>query len=430
MLACADEDGLDRYALHGMWRVRGLRDLSIVDDVFERLAGRHEILRTRLLDRDGDVLQEISPTVATRVAVVSLDAAKRRPRVEALRHLLRSVVREPIDLRSAPWQRATLVRLGRRQHLLLVSVSHAAADAYGWSVLAREIERSLTATDGRVGAGSEPLQFQEFARRERQLARPVAGTPAWVARLNRRPPRVPFSTGQELDAPVRERAVPLTPLPAAAVGRLEGIARSAFATLPMAVLALFLVVLVRSGASDDVIVGAFDANRRMEGSDAAMGCFVTLTLLDVVLEPDRSFNAVVEQVRDRFLERLDEPVPLEVQAARLPPRGAQPLTRRLCDVLFNYQGYIRPPAVSAESDSEVTVASWPLVQAPLATARAPWAGASLGLTVRAGARGGLEAWLTFDENALCRERLDLVMVRWRAVARRIVAHPERPINRV
>lgn len=430
MLACANGDGLDRYALHGMCRVRGLDEPSVVAAALESLSRRHEVLRTRLVDHDGEILQEVLASAPPSFSVLSFGEPPPGRRARLVRHLVRKAIREPFDLRRAPWLRATLARVGPHESLLLISTSHAAADAYGWTVLLRELTCSISGESDAAASSPAPLQFRRYAEQERAAAPGRATRPRWLTPLEHRMPRDPFGTASMSAGSVRERSVGLAALPPAIVRRLERVAADRLATLPMAVLALFLAALVRAGASRDLLVGAFDVNRQMAGSDFAVGCFVSLVLIRVRLHPDMAFAAVVEVVRDRFLESLDESVPLERQAASLPACGEDLLTRRLCDVLFNYQAYFGHDIASPDKRSRPTIAPGPLLQAPVATARAPWAGASLGLTVRGSDAGALEGWLPFDENVCARKQIARVTLQWRTLARRIAAHPERPLGRL
>lgn len=427
MLACASGDGLDRYALHGAWRIRGLDDPCRVTAALDCLSSRHEVLRTRLRKQDGGVLQEILPSAAPSYSVVSLEHCEPSRRADALRRLMRTVVREPFDLRCAPWLRATLVRIGCGDDLLLISTSHAAADAYGWSILIREFTQAIDARRHSAAAAPEPLQFRDHVERERSALQ--IGNAGASARLEQRAPRDPFGAAELDEGVIRERAVELPGLTPATVRRLMSVAAGASATLPMAVLALFVAALVRAGARNDILVGTFDVNRRTEGSDSAMGCFVSLMLIHVQLRPDMPFRSVLEVVRDRFLEGLDENLPLEHQVASLPPRYSDPLTRRLCDVLFNYQAGFTPEAPTFGEANGLTIAPGPLVQAPVATARAPWAGASLGITIRMSDAGALYGWMSSDENAdvYTRERVDSLVSQWGAYTRQTAAHPERSI---
>ena len=119
-------------------RLTGSLDESALRRAVQTLVDRHEVLRTRFKVRDGQPQQVISPNLALDMAVVELSElapsecesrAKRLATEESLR---------PFDLAQDSVLRATLLRLGKQEHVLLLVFHHIAFDAWSARVFIEE----------------------------------------------------------------------------------------------------------------------------------------------------------------------------------------------------------------------------------------------------------------------------------------------------
>ncbi|MCC5794469.1 MAG: AMP-binding protein, partial [Chromatiales bacterium] len=334
-------------------RLSGELDEGALAQALIDVIGRHAVLRTRIIERDGEPWQQVE---AVPGRVLEVHAPVREGEL-AVR--LRGLVERPFDLSQGGLLRATRVPLADApgEQVLLLVVHHIVADGWSLSVLLRELSQAYTA---RV-SGQAPswpvleLQYTDYARWQRswlsgerlssQAAfwrERLAGAPVELALPADRPrPLRPTGRGARLSGQ----------LDAALVERLEALARETGCTLYMVLLSGFALLLGRLSGSADVLVGTPVAGRSRRELEALVGFFVNTLVLRVDLSGDPTVEALLARVRSMALDAYahqDLPFEQLVELLRIPRD-----TRRnpLVQVLFNLHnepaGRLALPGVEA-----------------------------------------------------------------------------------
>src|SRR5262249_49003777 len=137
---------------------------------FHELIKRHEALRTAFAVLDGQLVQVIAPTLSVPLKLIDLSPLPEVEREREVRHLTAGEVQQPFDLAQRPLLRLSLLRLGERAHVLLLTVHHIISDGWSMSVLAHELSVLYEAYS--VAAPSPlpalPIQYADFAYWQRQ----------------------------------------------------------------------------------------------------------------------------------------------------------------------------------------------------------------------------------------------------------------------
>ncbi|MCP4653906.1 MAG: non-ribosomal peptide synthetase, partial [bacterium] len=194
------------------------------------------------------------------VALSVIDLTAAADEDEAMRLLWREGAR-PFDLARDWMIRPCLMRLGPRDHLLLVTVHHIAFDTWSQIILHRELAELYTA----YTSGREPrlpaleVQYADFASWQRERLRDQSLEPRiayWTERLGAQPPAPELPTDRprppvETFAGSRLRVRLDPPL----VTRLEALSRERGVTLFMTMLAIFQALLHRHTGQDDLTIG-------------------------------------------------------------------------------------------------------------------------------------------------------------------------------
>ncbi len=132
-------------------------------------------------------------------------------------------------------------------------------------------------------------------------------------------PRVASSRGSSLRVGI----------PARTSGRLAELAQREGATLFMALLAAFQMLLSRLSGQRDIIVGSPIAGRRHRQTEGLIGFFVNMLVLRSQFEADPSYEHVLRQVRENTLAAYaHQDIPFEKLVAELQPQrdlSRQPL---------------------------------------------------------------------------------------------------------
>ncbi|MFJ6198026.1 amino acid adenylation domain-containing protein [Micromonospora sp. NPDC092111] len=294
------------YVIPVAWRVDGRLDETTLRRALDRLAARHDALRTRF---PGD-----APVVdrAPHVELRRLDADGWTDDLAA------AEIRRPFDLAAGPLCRATLVRLPDHDVLLLV-LHHVVADGWSLGVIAREL--------GELYAGATPpappVRYADYARWQRADLTParltgeldwwrdtLAGVPALELPTDRPRPAVLGTDG----------ATHRFDLPADALRALTGLAQRHSTTLHTVLLAAFQVLLGRWSGQRDFAVGTPVAGRTRAEVEHVVGFFVNTLAVRADLAGDPTLAELLGRVRAATLGAYEhQDVPFEQVVAELRP---------------------------------------------------------------------------------------------------------------
>ena len=291
-------------------------DEAALRRALDRLAERHPVLRTTFVERGGEPVQQVHPSLRPGFWVA--DAAGLRD-AELLARLEHEAYR-PFDLASGPLVRIALFRRGPEESVLLLAVHHIVADFWTLAVLVRELAACyrglplppLLLTHGdhvrwqtAALAGAEGERLEAFWRQ--RLAPPL---PELALPTDRpRPPVQGYRGGAEL--------VRLGP---AASEQAAGLARAAGATLFATLLTGFMTLLHRTTGQEDLVVGSPAACRRRPELSGVAGYLVNPLPLRGDLSGAPTFAAALERVRRETLAALEhQEYPFVLLAERLQP---------------------------------------------------------------------------------------------------------------
>ncbi|HEX2642183.1 MAG TPA: amino acid adenylation domain-containing protein, partial [Thermoanaerobaculia bacterium] len=291
--------GRPAYNLAVALRLAGELEASALDRAFDAVVERHESLRTTFAERDGRPVQVIAPPRTGVLEAVDLSPVEVEPWAA-------EEAAAPFDLERGPLLRARLLRLGEREHVLLLTLHHIVSDGWSMGVLVREVSAlyaALTPGSSRRerGFGGEGLQYADYAVWQRQwlsgdvLERQLT---YWRQRLAGAPPVLDLPTDRPRPAALDARGASET---LETLGGVQALARARSVTPFMTLLAGFAAVLARWTGADDVVVGAPVANRDRPEIEGMIGLFVNTLVLRTDLSGDPSFSQLLARVREAAL---------------------------------------------------------------------------------------------------------------------------------
>jgi amino acid adenylation domain-containing protein len=301
---------------------------------------RHEALRTRFVEVDGEPRQEIGAPWQVALPQIDLRALGRERRSGELARLRAEEAGRPFRLARGPLLRAGLVRLDEEEHALLLTVHHIVYDGWSEGVLTAELTALYAAAlAGRPSPlGELAVQYADFAAWQRAWPPEVLGRQLayWRDELAGAPATLPLPVDRQRPAaPSFRGASAMLRLPAAAL-RLA--ARREGTTLYMLLLAGFAALLARVTGEEDLLVGTPVADRPRPEVEGLIGFFVNTVVIRARPAGDPSFRGLLAAVRDTALAAFaHQDLPFEMLVEELRPereRSRNPLVQ----VLFTFQG--------------------------------------------------------------------------------------------
>ncbi|MFF9063708.1 condensation domain-containing protein, partial [Streptomyces sp. NPDC014882] len=325
-------------------RVRGTLDVSALGAAFTGLVTRHEVLRTRFVtDGSGRPAQVVeAPWVVTPVVhdVRALPAADRE---QAASDIMATEARRPFELDGGRLLRVDVVRVADDDQYLLITLHHIVSDGWSSGILARELrELYAAAVAGReVSLPELPVQYVDFAvwQREQLSGEFLEDQLAyWRERLTGVATlELPTDHGRPAEREGAEGDTVYFSVPSEVAEGLRTAASGQGASLFMALLAVFQIVLARYCRQDDIAVGTPIAGRNRAETEDLIGFFVNTLVLRTDLSGDPAFTELLARVKDTALGAYDhQDLPFERLVDELAPN--RDLSRNpLFQTLFVFQ---------------------------------------------------------------------------------------------
>nr|QEO74124.1 AMP-dependent synthetase and ligase [uncultured bacterium] len=350
--------GTALYNLAQLFDLRGELTVPALAAALDAVVRRHEALRTLFAPGPdgGDPVQLVcrEPLQLEPLPVVDLGGLPEPARRTEAERITQDEARRPYDLERGPLMRTALLRLGPREHRLLVGSHHIVSDAWSVGVLLRELSALYQAALAVHASPLSPLpvQYPGFAvwqhRRLTEEAAEVllawwrehlAGVPAILELpTDRLRPAVPSFRGERLRLPFGPDLEPAL----FALGRRQG------ATLFMTLLAAFQALLHRYTLQEDFVVGSPVAGRDRLELEALIGFFVNMLPLRASASEATPFSHLLAGVRESVLAGFaHQDLPFDRLVEELAPQ--RDLSRMpLFQVVFAVQEAMAGPDLGIE----------------------------------------------------------------------------------
>ena len=324
-------------------RLRGQLDRVALERTVNTIVERHESLRTRFVEVDGEPLQVIEPTLGIEVPLEDLSGIEEQQQRERVLAAMRREGEAAFDLARGPVLRIKLLKLGERDHVLLRTMHHIVSDGWSRGVFNREFKTLYEAyREGRENP-LPPLgvQYADFALWQRSWLEGGEldkGLAYWKEQLAGIPERLelpadrPRPAVQTFDAEMCHAELSVEHLTA-----LKRLSRESQATLYMTLLAGFGLLLSRYSGQDDIVVGSPIANRQEAQLEDLIGFFVNTLVMRVRVKAGMSFRELLSQVRQTSLQAYQhQDIPFERLVEELSPQRSLNTTP-IYQVLFALQ---------------------------------------------------------------------------------------------
>ena len=329
------------YILSNATRLKGELDCQALARALQIITDRHESLRTRFVELDGEPFQVIEPKLPLSLPVEDLSQLEEDRKEQASREALQREIEKPFDLTTGPLLRAKLFKLGGRDHLFLVVFHHIISD--GWSTVAFNEELGILyeAFSKRRENPLSPLslQYPDYAVWQRshlqgeELERLLT---YWRSQLSDLPaPELPNDRPrpqrQIFDGDIQRIA-----LPQLLCEQLRRLSNAEGVTMAMVMLALVQLLLHRLTGQDDIAVGSAVAGRNHAEIEPLIGFFVNTLVLRTDFADNPTFRQVLTRVRKTALDAYaQQDAPFEKLVEILNPERT--LNRHpFFEVFFNY----------------------------------------------------------------------------------------------
>lgn len=336
-------------------RLRGVCNVAVLQQSFDEIIRRHEILRTTFVPQEGRLAQVIASTISVPLTIVDLRTLPPSAREGAAWRRVEEEAWQPFNLVQGPLLRLHLLHLDEQTHILLATMHHIISDGWSMSVFWHELavlyDAFSTGTPSPLPALS--VQYADFAYWQRQW-QPSEAMQAqlayWKQQLRDPLPvrALPTDYPREVALSVRTACQTLI-LPGVLSTALKNLSYREGSTLFMTLVAAFKMLLYGYTGQEDLCVATYVANRHHRETEDLIGLFVNTLILRTNLDGNLSCREVLQRVRATTLAAYThQDLPFEdlVQALNLEQHLE---STSLCQVLVILQNTMLQPRQSSDS---------------------------------------------------------------------------------
>ncbi len=288
-------------------RIEGALDADALGRAITEVVQRHEVLRTVLVMRQGELIQEIMPAEHAALTRLDLRETPAPDQHALLQQILNAYAGEPFDLARGPLVRALLVRLSDEEHTLSISMHHLVHDDWSLNIFLRELagiyQANVLETHTKLPA--LPIQYADFSVWQRKWLRGevLEGQLSyWRTQLANLPVLLEMPTDRPRPSMQGIHGGKLALVLEARLGeQVRELGRQHEATLFMTLIAVFQVLLMRYSRQEDIAVGTPIANRNRVEIEGLIGFFVNTLIFRGDLRGDPTFADLLARTRETAL---------------------------------------------------------------------------------------------------------------------------------
>ena len=287
------DPGLTAYNIPAKFRITGTLNVPALEEALNEIIKRHEVLRTQIVEIDGQPFQESLPNATIEVPVVDLSDL---PQGEAeAQCVMADDAREPYNLAEAPLMRAKLLRLRAGDYFLILNFHHIVCDGSSLIIFYQELATFYELfSDGKVSAWpSLPVQYADYSVWQHELLKGgilESQLAYWKRQLGTGRTTLDLPVDYERPAVQTYRGARVTKVVSEEVTKaLKELSRREGVTLFMTLLATLDILLSRHTGQDDIIVGSTIAGRNRPETDGLIGFFINALALRIDLSGNPTF---------------------------------------------------------------------------------------------------------------------------------------------
>jgi len=299
------------YHISGAVQLDGALDRDALQQALQRILQRHEALRTRFVQVDGQPRQCIddarSPLSWQEQTLHALPGEADEAHAERAQALLQSLSEQPFDLETGPLLRTALIALDAQRHVLAVTMHHIVSDGWSIGVLLNELSVLYAAFARGLPDPLAPLaiQYADYAAWQRSWldnGHYEAQCRYWQHTLADCPRVLELPADHARPAQQDFRGASLgVALDGALTAQLQALSQRHGVTLYMTLLASWGLLLGRLAGQEQVVVGSPVAGRNRAEVEPLIGFFVNTLALPVDLSENPSVAQLLGRVKAQVL---------------------------------------------------------------------------------------------------------------------------------
>ncbi len=288
------------------YRLNGTIDEKLFAQTFEILVERHEILRTRFIDKNGQPYQYVLENAAEGISFENLDYSHNENSNQLAQNKATEIAETKFDLYKHALLKVALIKVAEEQYFLSLCIHHIISDEWSMNILVRDIIAIYSGLKNDKKAVLEPLriQFKDFASWESEnIINENASKEYWLKKLDGTLPVLELVSdhirpviqtynGSEVAVQISKENSQ----------KFYELLEKNGTTLFMGAMSVVYNLLYRYSGNSDIIVGAPVSGRKQAELEDQIGFYINTLALRQNIDGSSDFTALLQDVKSNILE--------------------------------------------------------------------------------------------------------------------------------
>ncbi|MFK7981928.1 MAG: amino acid adenylation domain-containing protein [Saprospiraceae bacterium] len=296
------------YNMFFVYEMNGALNIKVLEQAFETIIQRHEILRTRFVLINGAPRQVITVPQPFRLPCLNW---KDKNKTALDNHILKNHIQHVFNLSQDSLLRVELVKTAHQKQLLLLNVHHIISDGWSMEILMRELTTVYNASVNQLSNPLKPLpiQYKDYAVWQKQLLSDTSNIERlrqyWKAKLadyqllelptDHQRPAIQQYDGETLTHIFKGNQLQ----------QLETISQKHGTSLFVVLTTFVKILLHRYTNQTDIIIGTGIAGRNHPDLYEQLGFYLNMLPLRSEIDGTDSFENVLAKVKNTVLEAFE-----------------------------------------------------------------------------------------------------------------------------
>lgn len=318
-------------------------NISALEHAINRVVSRHEILRSRFIEREGKPQQIIESSLIIDLSYEDLNKIDFNERKNEAINKIKNIQNIPFDLEVGPLLRVTVFELEKERFIFSLMMHHIISDGWSIQIFVNELLSFYKEAVGFIQVKLPPLkmQYKDFAEYQRQWMK----SEEFNHQMNYWKSQLMDSTGfldlpTDFSHPVKisnSGSVHSATIDSDRLNKLRMLSQKNGTTTFMTTLAVFNVLLYQFTTQSRLVVGVPFSGRTNYDFESIIGFFTNTVVFDTNLNGNPEFSNVLERISKTSINAYSNAnIPFDMLVEELfpnRPHGKIPLSQ----VMFIYQ---------------------------------------------------------------------------------------------
>lgn len=293
-----------------VYNIEGALNSQALELAIRELVGRHESLRTVIVETDDGLKQKVADRNDAAVCLEQFSFSDANNYGFSVEAFLQSGCNRKFNISNGPLYRFWLIKTADQSFKLLIVFHHMICDGWSLSLIIRELSESYNAFLHNRPVQLPPMAMQAascivFREQNIPAAQLEKSRHYWLKRMEDLPPLIKFPFIPRVATSHSAGARKIYAVPQAGYKAIRSCGAALQATVFMMVTAFSYVLIRRLTNQLDVVIGTDDAGRIRKESENQVGCFIRTIPLRIVAGAGDTFVDVVGRVKQAYLDAAE-----------------------------------------------------------------------------------------------------------------------------